>query len=217
MNLDRSRKAFSLLELLTVVTIVGILSAIAVPTLSRAKIRASVAGAKHNITTLANAALLFRIDHGHYPRSYAYDTVDDLGVLHTGGSYTSATDYPDPFQRMAPAEEIEVDFDEGPITGSGRSRHGFVYVNYGDFLRPDIPGYDGIGIYSLGPDRRDSWLSLYPLPLETQQIIRRDMLKVYGEDALRPVVIYNPTNGVISDGDFGAFRGKFNGLVPKEL
>ena len=36
-------------------------------------------------------------------------------------------------------------------------------------------------------------------------------------DALRPIVIYNPTNGLISEGDFGAFRGKFNAFIPKDL
>lgn len=216
---ERSQQGFTLIELLTVVTILGVLAAIAVPTVSRAKTRAIVTAAKQNLSTLANSTQLFALDHGRFPHSIAYDSREDLNILTQGNEYISNVDIPDPFQRPQPIDQIETDYSGGFGGGAGVANvhHGFVYVNYRDFLNPDIPEYNGIGIYSIGPDRADSWLSLYPLPETTQKTIRRNVLQTMGEQALRPVEIYNPSNGTISEGDFGAFRGQLNGFVPRDL
>ncbi len=196
------------------VAILGILASIAIPSMSKMRTRAQVSGAKANISALANAVAVFKMDKGFYPSSKSYDSREDLFILEQDNSYISQTNYKDPFQRPLQNEQLEMEYSAGI---NSVPEHGFVYVNYHDFLRPDIPPYDGIGLYSIGPDRRDSWLCLFPLPSGTQKIIRLSMNIVYGSDALRPIVIYNPTNGLISEGDFGAFRGKFNAFIPKDL
>lgn len=211
-------RGFTLLELLTVMAILGILATIALPQFQRARTRALVTAAKQDISTLANAAQLFSMDTGYFPFSIQYDSIDDLLVLTRGAVYISTTNYPDPFQKPIVLDELETQFsDFGTNQRGSKSKHGFVYVNYRDFLTPALPKFNGIGIYSIGPDRQDSWLSLYPLPDITQKSIRRSMLQVYGDNALQPVTIYNPTNGIISNGDFGAFRGEFQGFIPQDF
>jgi len=210
--------AFTLIELLIVLAIFGILTSIAIPNVVQMKTRATVAATKENISNLANASQLFAIDTGSFPSSSAYDSKIDLTVLTKKNRYISKIDYLDPFQRPTLSDQIETTF-ISPFLGNSpeNQNHGFVYVNYQNFLSSDIPKYHGIGIYSIGPDRNDSWLSLYPLPANSRDLIRRKMLQVYGDTALSPITVYNPSNGIISEGDFGAFRGEFNGFVPQEL
>ncbi len=215
---DCKKSGFTLIELLTVLAILGILSSILIPNLIQMKTKAVITATKKNVTRLANASQLFALDKGYYPSSKAYDSISDLQVLTQNNHYISTVNYPDPFQIKQLDDQIETSF-TSPFFGnnSENQKHGFVYVNYRNFLSYDIPKYYGIGIYSIGPDRKDSWLSLYPLPPDSQNVIRRKMLQAYGESSLNPVVIYNPTNGIHSKGDFGAFRGEFNGFKPSDI
>ncbi len=211
------REGFTLVELLTVLAVIGILTGIAVPRFSEMKIRATITISKQNLTGLANATHLFRLDRGFYPASTAYDTRQDLRPL--SFQYLSTIDIPDPFQRKPASDQLETEFDTDVSLrdGEGAQPTGFVYVHYRDFIGEDIPRIDGIGIYSIGPDRVDSWLSLYPLPEESQNIIRRRLYAYYGDSALDSVVVYSPTNGTFSRGDYGVFRGDFNGFVPSDF
>ena len=209
---------FTLVELLVVMTIIGILSVIAVGSVSRMKTRATIASAKQNLTTLANAAQAFFADQGIYPHSFTYDSILDLPPIVERGGYLSSVDIPDPFQRNAISDSLQIDFHNlnGWFSTRFLSKHGFVFVNYQDFLGSDMPIFHGIGIYSIGPDCRDSWLSLYPLPEKTQLLIRRKLLSALNINDLQDVAVYNSSNGITSDGDFGVFRGDFNGFVPKD-
>lgn len=213
----KTRTGFTLIELLTVLAVIGVLASISVPTLSRMWIRAEVTAAKQNLNTLAGAAEVFRLDAGAFPPSYAYDSMIDLQPLERGGEYIGSAQIPDPFQRRPLEEQIEI-IDPVYVGGAFAQdgEHGFVYIRYRDFLGNQFPEFGGIGVYSIGPDRADSWLSLYPLPPETDNLVRRRLISSYGAGALNPVVVYNPTNGVFSEGDFGAFRGDFNGFVPED-
>lgn len=59
--------AFTLIELLIVVAIIGILAAIAVPNFLNAQIRAKVAKAESEIKTITTALEMYRMDNGIYP------------------------------------------------------------------------------------------------------------------------------------------------------
>jgi prepilin-type N-terminal cleavage/methylation domain-containing protein len=59
--------AFTLIELLIVVAIIGILAAIAVPNFLNAQIRAKVARVQAEMKTCATALESYRLDHNDYP------------------------------------------------------------------------------------------------------------------------------------------------------
>lgn len=208
-----------MIELLVTVSIIGILSSIAAPRFVDMKTRSTITATKQTINTLANAVQLFEIDRSRYPSSIRYDTQYDLVPLRQDSAYLRDVTIPDPFQRNE--ESVQLDTSQNSYSDVGNleetRKHGFIYVNYQDFLGSEFSRYNGIGIYSIGPDRHDSWLSLYPLPAETQNLIRRQLYRAYGDSALQPIIVYNPSNGIHSEGDFGAFRGEFNGFIPSDI
>ena len=76
----RQPSAFTLIELLIVVAILGILSVIAVPNLMQARIRAQIAKTEADMNAIANACEMFHMDQNRYPNA----------TDHIGESYVSA-------------------------------------------------------------------------------------------------------------------------------
>lgn len=209
---------FTLIELMVVMTIIGILATISIPRFSDMKVRSEMTASKAQMKAYGDASQTFYMDQGHYPYSVSYDTKIDLRVLEQG-QYVSSVNAADPFQHLPEDETLETR--RPSITsffaGESDKSHGFVFVNYRNFVTNDIPTIRGIGIYSIGPDRTDSLLSLYPMTDESQWMIRRRLLTVFGQSALtQPMLVYSPSNGLYSGGDFGSFRGEFEGFVPDE-
>jgi len=76
-------KGFSLIELLIVIAIISTITAIVVPNLMSANIRAKVSGVKADMGSIAIALEDYKVDHGEYPRdsrfsrstSYASDII----------------------------------------------------------------------------------------------------------------------------------------------
>lgn len=60
-------KGFTLIELLVVVTIISILSAIALPNFLEAQTRSKVAAAKNNMRVVAGQLEMYHVDYGKYP------------------------------------------------------------------------------------------------------------------------------------------------------
>jgi general secretion pathway protein G len=67
------RTAFTLVELLVVVMIVGILAAVAVPHFGSAAEDAKIAALDQDLATVRNAIELYRYQHGEYPGSLICD------------------------------------------------------------------------------------------------------------------------------------------------
>ena len=68
MSDNRTRKAFSLIELVIVVVIIGVIAAIAVPRLSRGTAGASDSALSGDLAVLRNAIDLYATEHkGNYP------------------------------------------------------------------------------------------------------------------------------------------------------
>lgn len=61
------KRAFTLIELLIVVAIIGILAAIAVPNFMAARFRATIAKVQGDIKALSTAVEMYMVDHGAYP------------------------------------------------------------------------------------------------------------------------------------------------------
>ena len=68
--MHKLNRAFTLIELLIVVAIIGILAAIAVPNFLNARVRAKVARVQADHKTLATALEMYRTDHNRYTNDY---------------------------------------------------------------------------------------------------------------------------------------------------
>ncbi len=68
--MDRRKSAFTLIELLIVVAIIGILAAIAVPNFLNAQTRAKIANVKADFNAISTAMESYYLDNNHYPTSF---------------------------------------------------------------------------------------------------------------------------------------------------
>ena len=93
-GLGRSRRGFSLIELVIVVVIIGIIAAIAIPRMSRGSAGAADSAVQQNLGILRNAIDMYQTEHnGRYPADAAGVTVADLLLKYSDadGTTVSAT------------------------------------------------------------------------------------------------------------------------------
>lgn len=76
-----NRKAFTLIELLIVVAIIGILAAIAVPNFLNAQMRAKLAQVESNFKALSTAFEMYRVDHNMYA---LHDPSHNYNIMNNG-------------------------------------------------------------------------------------------------------------------------------------
>ena len=179
------RRAFTLIELLIVVAIIGILAAIAVPNFLNAQIRAKVAQAVNNMRAVDTALESYYLDHNTYTR-WAWDT-SDLRT-HYGGfrdlttpiAYiTSEAAFVNPFKgraqvgdHLADGRELDPFFELGTWFAKSDREYIIQYPNNVWLLE------------SSGPDTGDDY-NAANFPVEG--------------------IVYQLSNGVVSRGDI--FRG----------
>ena len=70
--MKRFRRAFTLIELLIVVSIIAILSAIAIPNFAEATTRSKAARAHNDLRVLAISLEVFAADHNRYPENLLF-------------------------------------------------------------------------------------------------------------------------------------------------
>lgn len=80
-EVKRERSAFTLVELVMVVTIIGIVAAIAVPRMAQASSRATASAIQATLATVRKAVDCYYAEHGRYP---GYDPAS--GVVETAGT-----------------------------------------------------------------------------------------------------------------------------------
>lgn len=164
-------RAFTLIELLIVVAIIAILSAIAVPNFLEAQTRAKVSRAKGDLRTIAVALELYKVDTNHYPPENApYQPYRTPNNLTTPLGYLTSIPL-DQFREFR-SEDPDI-----PVCVWRR----YVYQNFRQRSPygcgcddPDTPQriYGPWVLNCIGPDRKYSgWL------------------------------LYDPTNGTVSPGD----------------
>ena len=171
----RPCRAFTMIELLIVITIIGVLAAIAIPNFLQAQIRVKIARAKTEMATLELALEQYYLDQKHYPpnRTTGYGTDVDLLALTT--PYTYVTRLPlDPFGARRGGQLI------------GQKGYSYYLALQSatsglDLSRYGIPGRGYYVLNSNGPDLNDDagWGAAFPPTLR----------------------LYDPTNGSISVGD----------------
>ncbi len=171
-------KAFTLIELLIVVAIIGILAAIAVPNFLNAQIKAKLSRAMADMKMIQTGLETYYIDHNNYP-PWTVNGQGQQGLhplelryirLTTPVAYISTIAH-DPFSTFQNQEDwaqygFTYDYVTDEVTGVGRT--------YGHRWQ----------INSWGPDQINSWFNRYP------------------DD------FYHITNGLISHGDIGIFGPK---------
>ena len=201
--------AFTLIELLIVVAIIGILAAIAVPNFLNAQTRAKVARVRADLRTLGTALEMYQLDRGDFPRDqtedskwYKYLVYPCLFPLTTPVAYLSNIDMHDPFMGEVQTAEVAV------AHGGGHSGS-YMYYHYRERLSGHFPTCPEVikkafCAMSEGPDGEQTGLFYLPAHILCPGF-------VYGpEDAS-----YAPSNGLYSVGDIAYFGGHIpvSGLV----
>jgi prepilin-type N-terminal cleavage/methylation domain-containing protein len=205
--MKNKRSAFTLIELLIVVAIIGILAAIAVPNFLNAQTRAKIARTNGDLRALAVAIQAYQVDNNAFPPNYSHLTVH-LTELTTPVSYISTVGFQDVFK----AEQGD----------TGNSLQSYLYFLYKS--NPDYPAWidqagvaqwstDGFCLASWGPDRvqgarqnnNPTGTMLGP-PIEWVYIrVREGNPNAYNG-------VYAPSNGTVSGGDIGRWGGNVPGV-----
>lgn len=175
------RRAFTLVELIIVVSIITILATLAIPHLLEAQTRAKVSRVKADHRTIVLALECYRLDENNYPPSLNSTQLQEMRPLTTPVAYISSIPL-DPFvDKLTYIEK----FREGP----------YDFIRYEQTFDPypvlqtggDVP-YKASAHYfllSVGPNRsQETYFILHEIP-----------------HFLFPNYSYDPTNGTISNGD----------------
>ncbi|MFH1740170.1 MAG: prepilin-type N-terminal cleavage/methylation domain-containing protein [bacterium] len=177
-------RAFTLIELLIVVAIIGILAAIAVPNFLNARIRAKVARVEADLRNLGVALESYRIDNNRYPNDFDQEgnQPDELGFYSLTSPVSYITSIPtDPFIVR-----------EGLIPGAAFNDEIVAYYEMGsgsDNYNEDLPVVHAYYLECVGPDHGDNGGGPDAFPFITN------------------VNRYDPSNGIQSIGDIVAFGG----------
>lgn len=192
--------AFTLIELLIVVAIIGILAAIAVPNFLNAQVRAKVARVESDFRTLATALESYYLDANGYPpygQWGGHTSPRYFNVLSTPVAYlTNPEAVDDPFQ-------VREDQDK-----QGGFRYGYFDPTMPDgprqkFFRPgamktwkgiEMPGAFKWWVISRGPDRI--------MDGDSGAAVAGGMSLAAGENIF---LVYDSSNGVQSRGDLHRF------------
>ena len=188
----RCRHAFTLVELLIVIGILGILAVIAVPNLLEAQTRARVARARADMAALATAIETYAVDQSGYPLN---------GALEQGGASQS----PQMSALGAPAHKFLHSSITTPIPYLPGQPQDLTAIS--DPLAPsDWHPYLGYYFYT-----NLNWFHALaqPAPPPVIDQMRRAygpwILAAAGPDGdrrdLARHLFYDPTNGTVSDGD----------------
>ena len=201
-------KAFTLIELLIVVAIIGILAAIAIPNFLEAQVRAKISAARSDLRTIAGALEQYAVDATDYPPNDG--AFGEIPVqLTTPIAYLSRVNFVDPFARDT-ARVITPLYAKSPLYSYAR----IMTRAEADQWRPRrrIPR-EAID----GPDDNQGALERYG----KYRLVSVGPDRVYLDVALQPGfhsadILYDPTNGSVSFGNIirtqkatsgeGAFR-----------
>ncbi|MFB3787038.1 MAG: type II secretion system protein [bacterium] len=182
------RKAFTLIELLIVVAIIGILAAIAVPNFLNAQVRAGVTRVKADFRTIMTALETYRLDNNDYPPDLSGPNNEDWAYkfLTTPVAYLNSTEVCRDYFTAKTGRQDEAGFTR----------------NFYDYGQVDYIRKSGLGfvIISFAPDRG---LDM-PWTTDSMDILSKRI-------ASRSYFLYESSNGLTSSGDIiGTGHGLHN-------
>jgi len=188
-------RAFTIVELLVVVGIISVLTAIAVPNMIDAQTRAKVARTESDLRSLATAIEAYRVDDVSYPKVELFTTFSRrLAYFTTPVAYIS-TSPEDPFYKFS-------------LTGFGGLDANYIYcsgnIYFGNAALYNNPAYFG-AVYSVagrGPDQEllyGGYCMAHPQAMSTGAHLRG---------------AYDPTNGTVSEGDIIRLSSSTLGSTP---
>lgn len=206
-------RAFTLVELLVVVSVIAVLAAVALPNFLEAQARAKVVAAQAGAKAVADALEAYAVDNGAYPvtRGVAGDPLALLGdvqlrVLTTPVAYLGPGAFRDPFGTIQLSQQPvrRRSADDFPELQAPNPRRSLLYYHYPSLAaRFRIAELDLFGacVLSIGPDVRDSFGAFRPFSAE--------FMDTFLETGMTSPVdfIYDPTNGTVSSGDIPRFVG----------
>jgi prepilin-type N-terminal cleavage/methylation domain-containing protein len=150
----RTRRAFSLLELVIVVVILGILAAIAVPRMSRSATAAADNAVSANLAILRNAVDLFSTEHGGtYPSLANLPNAltqysDVVGTAFAAAPNSGSGIIYGPYVREIPALPVGANKGKNTFTATLGGSFGWVYEASTGKIFPNCPDaeVDGRGV-----------------------------------------------------------------------
>ncbi len=196
----KTKQAFTLIELLIVVAIIGILAAIAVPNFLNAQTRAKVARVESDFRTLATAIEMYYMDQNGYmpyPDWGGHTSPLYFNALSTPVTYlTNPEAVDDPFQ-LIEDQDSQIGFRYGyfdPTLPNGPRQKFFRPGAMKEWKGVEMPGNYKWWIISRGPDRimdGDSGTA--------------SMGAMQMEAGANIFLIYDSSNGIHSRGDLHRF------------
>lgn len=185
MNRKQYHSAFTLIELLIVVAIIGILAAIAVPNFLNAQSRAMLARTYSDLKALFNGMEMYRIDHNSYVPDYDSGAVPGVSGV-SQNEYLTYSKLTTPTSYMATIP-LDPYFASSATRGlHPKSSPYFQYAGPHSGVESPRAAWKPSGtiytITSLGPDKADQQGWSYPHD------------QAYN-------IVFNASNGLISKGD----------------
>lgn len=207
---SRARQAFTLIELLIVVAILAILSAIAIPNFLDAQVRARVAQAQADMRSCVTAVESYRVDHGALPLAD-----DGLGLAIT--PYPPAASGP-PFSETTLSQSLTTpiaylaSLPEDPFAANEREveespRYGYATRSYAAANGGPL---GEIGFLAFGQAMSGVQISISHFVASHGPDADTDTDPVPGSEHF--ATLYDPTNGTHSNGEIvwmepGGFAG----------
>lgn len=185
-------RAFTLIELLIVVAIIGILAAIAVPNFQNARIRATVARVESDFKTINTAMEMYKLQYNTYANDHDLDT-----AIH--GSQTGLFQLTSPvaFLNAVPGDPFILHVRKGSSWGGREAVNGY--------SKDYLPAYEiGSGADNAQAIRKQAWSVLSYGPDNKVDLFSHDNFP-FGIK-FHP---YDPSNGVKSRGDVHFYTGDF--------